>query len=257
MAAAQDGDEAAIAQLWRALNPPLLRYLRGRIGSGADDVAAPTWLDAARGLPTFDGDDADFRRWLFTIARRRLVDELRRRGRRRERLRERADGDAGSAMRPASSDADDLGAALALVRQLPPDQADAVLLRVVVDLDVAEVAEVMGRSEGSVRVLTHRGLRRLQDLLERARCNARRPHSDVPGAMTVHDDDRDLAGTSPSSTRCWTRCASRPVRTSWRGSRKRWRPWRPPWRRRTRKDSLPCPSPNTPASSPPSASLPR
>ena len=66
----------------------------------------------------------------------------------------------------SSSDAGDLGAALALVRQLPPEQADAVLLRVVVDLDVSQVAEVMGRSEGSVRVLTHRGLRRLQNLLE-------------------------------------------------------------------------------------------
>src|SRR3954462_11256236 len=84
--AAKAGDEAAMAQLWRATHPPLVRYLRGRIGEGADDVAAAAWLDAARGLASFEGDDTDFRRWLFTIARRRLVDELRRRGRRRERL---------------------------------------------------------------------------------------------------------------------------------------------------------------------------
>ena len=160
--AAQEGDEAAMAQLWRATNPPLLRYLRGRIGAGADDVAAAAWLDAARGLPTFEGDDTDFRRWLFTIARRRLVDELRRRVRRREHLVTMPRETAGP-----EADAGDLGAALALVRELPPDQADAVLLRVVVDLDVTQVAAVMGRSEGSVRVLTHRGLRRLQDLLEK------------------------------------------------------------------------------------------
>ena len=156
-----------MAQLWRALNPPLLRYLRGRIGPGADDVAASAWLDAARGLPTFEGDDIDFRRWLFTIARRRLVDELRRRGRRRERLMSVPTETSASDPAGSPGDGGDLGAALALVRRLPPDQADAVLLRVVVDLDVSQVAEVMGRSEGSVRVLTHRGLRRLQDMLER------------------------------------------------------------------------------------------
>jgi RNA polymerase sigma-70 factor (ECF subfamily) len=163
--AAKDGDEAAMAQLWRALNPPLLRYLRGRVGEGADDVAAAAWLDVARNLATFQGDDTDFRRGLFTIARRRLVDELRRRGRRPEQL----TGELVEARRLGDDPADrpdDLTAALSLVRLLPGDQADAVLLRVVVDLDVSGVAAVMGRSEGSVRVLTHRGLRRLQELLE-------------------------------------------------------------------------------------------
>src|SRR3954447_13424728 len=80
---AKDGDEAAMAQLWRAMPPALVRYLRGRIGDGADDVAAAAWLDAARGLPTFGGDDSDFRRCFFITAGGRLVDDLRRRGRRR------------------------------------------------------------------------------------------------------------------------------------------------------------------------------
>jgi RNA polymerase sigma-70 factor (ECF subfamily) len=164
-----------MAQLWRATHPPLVRYLRGRIGEGAEDVAAAAWLDAARRLATFEGDDTDFRRWLFTIARRRLVDELRRRGRRRaEWLVDRPVEAARRDPDPAER-LDDLGAALALVRMLPADQADAVLLRVVVDLDVTGVAEVMGRSEGSVRVLTHRGLRRLQELLAQQGVTAAEP----------------------------------------------------------------------------------
>jgi RNA polymerase sigma-70 factor (ECF subfamily) len=165
VALAHAGDEAALAQLWRDLNPLLLRYLRGRIGDGADDVAAQTWLDAARRLEEFRGDDTEFRRWIFTIARHRSIDELRRRGRRPE------DPASSLPVEPVGPDDapdqhDDLVSALALVRRLPPDQADAVLLRVVGDLDVAQVAMVMGRSQGSVRVLVHRGLRRLQAILE-------------------------------------------------------------------------------------------
>src|SRR5262245_52922776 len=173
--AAKDGDEAAMAQLWRAVHPPLLRYLRGRIGQGAEDVAAAAWLDAARGLAGFDGDDTDFRRWLFTIARRRMIDELRRRERRRgEWLVDGPVDDAGAGGDPADRP-DDLGAALALVHELPADQADAVLLRVVVDMDVTAVAAVMGRSKGAVRILTHRGLRRLQELLARRGVTAADP----------------------------------------------------------------------------------
>src|SRR5262245_6130628 len=141
IARARAGDEDALAQIWRELNPLLLRYLRGRIGAGADDLAAQTWLDATRRLSDFEGDDTDFRRWLFTIARRRLIDELRRRERRPEH----------PVWPPPALPADgaevervdDLTNALALIRRLPPDQADAVLLRVVSDLDVEQVALVM------------------------------------------------------------------------------------------------------------------
>jgi len=163
---AKFGDHDALAHLWRSLNPPLLRYLRGRVGAGGDDLAAQTWLDAARGLHHFDGDEAAFRRWLFTIARRRLIDDLRRRGRRAEDLVAAVpDGDGHDRF---AEEHDALARALSLVRLLPPDQADAVLLRVVGDLDVGQVADIMGRSHGSVRVLVHRGLRRLQKLTDPA-----------------------------------------------------------------------------------------
>jgi RNA polymerase sigma-70 factor, ECF subfamily len=164
VALARAGDEAALTMLWRELNPLLLRYVRGRIGEGAEDVVAQAWLDAARRLDEFEGNDLDFRRWMFTIARHRSIDELRRRGRRPE------DPAPAMPVEPGSADSvdhvDDLSSALALLRRLPPDQADAVLLRVVGALDVAEVAIVMGRSQGSVRVLVHRGLRKLQAILE-------------------------------------------------------------------------------------------
>lgn len=163
-ARAAAGDRDALGALWRAEHPGLLRYLRVRVGDAlAEDVASAVWIDVARGLPTFRGDRPDFRRWLFTIGRRRAIDELRRRGRRPEDLH----GDAPEPRSPAAAaDGDDgLDAALAMVRRLTVDQAEAVLLRVVADLDVAATAALMGRSEMAVRALTHRGLHRLAELV--------------------------------------------------------------------------------------------
>ncbi|MGH6657849.1 MAG: RNA polymerase sigma factor, partial [Actinocrinis sp.] len=82
--AARRGDESGMADLWRALNPLILRYLRVVVGEAAEDVASETWLQAAREIRAFRGDATGFRVWLFRVARNRAFEELRRRGRRRE-----------------------------------------------------------------------------------------------------------------------------------------------------------------------------
>ena len=76
--------------------------------------------------------------------------------------------------------------AVALIAELPPDQAEAVMLRIVAGMDVARVAEIMDRSPGSVRVLCHRGLRRLEQRLVEAasRHSAPRRASWPPSAPT-------------------------------------------------------------------------
>ena len=81
LGAAQDGNEAAFATLWRDGNPALLRYLRVVAPDDAEDVAAETWVQVVRGLPRFRGDEQAWRAWLFTTARRRAIDERRRRSR--------------------------------------------------------------------------------------------------------------------------------------------------------------------------------
>src|SRR2546423_5546610 len=74
LAAAQDGAQWAVAVLWRELHPRLLRFLRGLDPVAAEDVEAETWFVAARDLAKFDGDEMQFRAWMFTIARNRLID---------------------------------------------------------------------------------------------------------------------------------------------------------------------------------------
>ncbi|GAA5179903.1 RNA polymerase sigma factor [Rugosimonospora acidiphila] len=159
------GDEVAFAQLWRSLQPPLLRYLRVVVGDAAEDVASETWLQAARDLHRFDGSPPAFRVWLFRIARHRGLDERRRAARRREDPQEPAEHDAtGAQVRDVVYDVlegSDTEWALGLIASLPPDQAEAVMLRVVAGLDVAQTAQVLGKRAGAVRVASMRGLRRL------------------------------------------------------------------------------------------------
>ena len=171
LAAAQGGSEDAFAVLWRDANPALLRYLRVVTSEHAEDVAAETWVQVVRGLHRFTGDESAWRAWLFTTARRRLLDQARvRRRHPTEPLDE-----ITAAQVPRTADAEQLAmeniateAAVALLSQLPDQQAEVILLRVVAGLDTEVVADMLGRSPGAVRVAAHRGLKRLAALLSGA-----------------------------------------------------------------------------------------
>jgi RNA polymerase sigma-70 factor, ECF subfamily len=166
--AARTGAGWALASLYQGLNPAVLGYLRAREPADAEDIASETWIGVAEGLSRFTGGEDDFRRWVFTIARRRLVDH-------RRRVIRRSTAPASpeaieAAMPPGDSEAEAMTematqAALTLIGTLPPDQADVVLLRVLGGFDASEVAAIMGKRAGTVRVLQHRALTRLASIL--------------------------------------------------------------------------------------------
>jgi len=165
--AACAGDEAAFVHLFRSMQPVLLRYLRVVAGPLADDVAAETWVAVVRDLRRFTGGQDAFRAWILAIARRRWIDALRAAGRRPELV----VGDV-----PERVASDDVFSAveeivtteraLALIARLPRDQAEVILLRIVAGLDVATTARLVDKQTGHVRVLAHRGLKRLRGYLE-------------------------------------------------------------------------------------------
>ena len=162
---ARSGDEAGFAVLWRTLHPPLLRYLTVRGNDAPEDLAAETWLQVVRDLDGFRGDAHAFRAWLFTVARHRAVDQGRARATRpavpvAEPRADRAEHTAPSAEQDAA-EREATAAALRLVATLPPDQAEMVMLRVVAGLDVAVVADLVGKKPGAVRVAVHRALKSL------------------------------------------------------------------------------------------------
>ena len=166
---ARAGDEAAFTLLFRDLQPALIRYLRVMTRSAAEDLASETWFDVVKGLDRFSGDEVGFRSWIFTIARRRQIDALRSMARRPVAVTtEEADSpvpgpDDGVVLAAEENSA--LESALRTIARLPRAQAEVVMLRAVAGLSVAEVARVVGRRPGAVRILAHRGLRRLADEL--------------------------------------------------------------------------------------------
>ncbi len=200
--AAQDGDEDAFRTVYRAVQPRLLGYIRTLVGEpDAEDVASESWFQIARDLDRFSGDADRFRGWAARIARNRALDHLRMRGRRPS-----AGGDeAELSEKPAESDtaaeaieALATGRAMSLIAQLPQDQAEAVVLRVVVGLDAKSAAQTLGKRPGAVRTAAHRGLKRLAELL-------RADSAEVPdgtarpggGSGTDHAEDGRPHGGAP------------------------------------------------------------
>ena len=168
LAAARNGDEVAFARLWRWLNPGVLRWLQVVVPNGAEDVCSEVWCSVARNIESFVGGEDEFRGWVFVTARRRAIDAARRGA--RQPATARLDGvdpaDAGDAS-TATIETEDVEAALAVLRDLPAQQAEVLALRIVAGLSVAETAAVVGKSEGSVRILCHRGLRTLAGRMDR------------------------------------------------------------------------------------------
>ncbi|MEV5446525.1 sigma-70 family RNA polymerase sigma factor [Streptomyces sp. NPDC052644] len=194
---ARGGDERAFAQVYRAVQPGLLAYLRTLAGDDAEDVAAEAWREIARDLGRFRGDGADFRGWAAAVARRRALARVRDqdRGRRtapRRGAREPSAAQPGTAQGPGPSDAPDptapaasaapaapgapdvpaapdvpsADAALDVITALPRDEAEAVLLRLLLGLDAGAAARVLGRPRRAVRAATCRALRNLSRRLE-------------------------------------------------------------------------------------------
>ncbi|HEY2505687.1 MAG TPA: RNA polymerase sigma factor [Streptosporangiaceae bacterium] len=167
---AQQGDGAAFSLLYRDVQPRLLRYLRVLAGGDAEDVASEAWLQISRDLAGFSGGLEQFRGWAATIARHRALDHLRRQSRRPPSVPVPAEDLAwlpsGDDTEEGALDAVATQAAIELIASLPRDQAEAVLLRVVVGLDAAGAAAVLGKRPGAVRTAAYRGLRTLARRLD-------------------------------------------------------------------------------------------
>ena len=149
------GTEASTSR-WRRRWPP---YVRAQGVAEPDDVTGDVFVAVLTRLPAFDGDEQQFRRWVFTIAYRRVVDEWRAKGRR----------DTYSPPQTSTASTVPTAEDVALARlgdervgellaTLTPDQRQVLALRVVADLSIDQVAALMGKPVGAVKSLQHRAL---------------------------------------------------------------------------------------------------
>jgi RNA polymerase sigma-70 factor (ECF subfamily) len=164
--AATDGLEWAWVELYREFAPPLLRFLRSQGAMEPEDLLGECFVQIVRNAPNFLGDEAGFRAWTFTIARSRLADSWRRAGRRP--VVPVADpsehGTEETVAGPEEALLTDAGVQ-EILNQLSADQRAVITLRFVDRFSLAETAEILGRSEGAVKLLQHRAIKALRKLL--------------------------------------------------------------------------------------------
>ncbi len=165
LTAARAGGDWAWARIYDDLAPVLLGYFRARRAADPEDLVGEVFLQAVRDLHSFEGDERAFRSWLFTIAHHRLLDAARRKARRP------ADPVAPEALGEALGLGNAEQEALArlgtqrvreLIGRLSPDQQDALLLRILADLSVDDIARAIGKRPGAVKALQRRALANLR-----------------------------------------------------------------------------------------------
>lgn len=190
--AAKAGDPHACASLWRAHAPAVAAFVRARGAAEPDDVTSEVFLQVFRRLGSFSGDEGAFRSFLYTVAHRRLVDEWRARSR-RPRLADWPVGQAAPRAVTPSAEHEALVSlgerrAVELIAALTPEQRDVLMLRVLADLTVEQVATVLGKRPGAVKALQRRGLESLRRQVDGGGAG-RRTHHASGGVATALEGD--------------------------------------------------------------------
>lgn len=168
VSAAQAGDTAALRAIYRELSPVVVGYLTAKGVADPEAVTSDVFVSVLQRLDTITGGAVGLRRFVMSVAHARLVDETRRRRRQPIATQYLAETDArvsDSAEQAALSELDRLHL-VALLRRLPESQREVLMLRVVADLPIDEVAHIVGRSAGAVKQLQRRGLLTLRAMID-------------------------------------------------------------------------------------------
>jgi RNA polymerase sigma factor (sigma-70 family) len=172
--AARAGAAWALTDLWLELSPAVLAFLRARGADEPEDLTSEVFLAVFEQLPRFEGGPTEFRSFVFTVAYRRLVDDLRKRSRRGASIEWVDEDDPRSADSAEHEALGRIGDAetRALLDSLAPDQRDVLVLRILGDLTIDEIAAILGKRSGAVKALQRRGLESLRKKLSATRTPA-------------------------------------------------------------------------------------
>lgn len=172
LAAARAGDAAAWTELYHEVAPLLIGYLRAQRLPDPEDVAGEVMLEVVRGLDRFQGPRSGFRSWVLAIAHHRLLD-----ARRRDKRRPSTPTAPEELQPPPARDDPEaetlsalgLGELEPVLDELTDDQRNVLLLRVIGDLPIAEVARITGKRQGAVKQLQRRAVEAMRRSLDAQR----------------------------------------------------------------------------------------
>jgi len=168
--AARVGADWAWAELYDDLAPLVFGYLRGRGAAEPEDLTGEVFLHMVRDIGSFEGDEREFRSWTLSIAHHRLLDDIRFRKRRpAEPASEEVDRQTVRGGDVETEALSSLGSdrVLRLIQTLSPDQRDVLLLRMLADLTIEEIARILDKKVGAVKALQRRGLANLRKTVSR------------------------------------------------------------------------------------------
>lgn len=168
---AKQGVEWAWEAIYHELAGVVTGYLRSRGAPDPEDLAGEVFLQVARDIHRFQGDQDAFRSWVFVIAHRRLID-ARRAAKRRP---QETDSELPEETIPAGNVEEEAIEHLTfswiadILDILSDDQREVLALRVIADLTLAQTAEIMGKRVGAIKALQRRALASIRSQIEKGR----------------------------------------------------------------------------------------
>lgn len=170
---AKAGDGKAFTLIWQNLNPRLSKYVASQsYGANVDSegITSETWISVAKDISKFKGDFNQFKGWIYKIARNRIVDAVRKQNRQVKSggdITEFEFEDSKSKIDSLIESDESVKEIVSAINRLPKAQAEVIMLRIVADMEVADVSKILDKSENTIRVLSHRGLETLRGQLRR------------------------------------------------------------------------------------------
>lgn len=158
---ARAGAEWAWERIYRENSPRLRGYLLSQGAVDPDDLLGEVWMQVARGVRQFRGDEAGFRSWIFMVAHNRVIDERRRRRRRPEVSLEGIDPGRESVTESAESEtlaAGEWSEVIRMLDELSDSQREVLALRVLAQLSIEETAAIVAKTPTAVKALQRRAL---------------------------------------------------------------------------------------------------
>jgi RNA polymerase sigma-70 factor (ECF subfamily) len=154
---AQKNDQEAFAQLYEENFDKIYRYLALRVGNEmeAEDMTQQVFLNALQSISSFKWKGVPFSAWLFRIAHNQAVDHLRRKKKRASVPLDESLASTDDSPHSATERKMDIEELLVATKRLTEAQREVISLRFSSELSIAQVAKVMGKSQGAVKALQH------------------------------------------------------------------------------------------------------